>query len=262
MMSFSHGGFMMRLNWAPIPALAVGFLLAGCQATSGPDAIKLPSTLAAGKSEAKAGAGPADVDAAARTASVEAPSNVIDRYEPPKEGTVFTWRNNWSTLPPVISYKVAGVVKSGGVEYLKLTSVAGLKETVDAYYDTSGFALKGYRDAGGKAMVTFKPVEERYRFPMKPGDKWLTQWKSLDHRKKIERSGGGVVEVVGFEMLRLPAGTYRTIKVKMPTPRELPAGMRHHVWFSPELGVTVKEQIGNGSMNWTQILEKVELPAS
>jgi hypothetical protein len=32
------------------------------------------------------------------------------------------------------------------------------------------------------------------------------------------------------------------------------------VWFSPQLGVTVKEQIGNGSMNWTQILEKVQLP--
>ena len=253
---------MMRLNWAPIPALAAGFLLAGCQATSAPDALRLPPTLAAGNSETMADAATAEVDAAARTASVVAPSNVVGRYEPPRKGTVFTFRNNWSTLPPVISYKVVGVVKAGEVEYLKLTSVAGLKENVSAYYDISGFALKGYRDAGGKAMVTFKPVEERYRFPMKPGDKWLTEWKSFDHNKKAETSGGGVVEVVGFEMLQLPAGTYRTVRVKLPTPRGMPAGMRHYVWFAPELGVTVKEQVGNGSMNWTQILERVDLPAS
>lgn len=252
----------MRMKWAPITALAAGFLLAGCQATSGPDAIRLPSTLGAGKSGTKAVDALAQVDIAARTASVGAPSDLIERYEPPREGAVFTFRNNWSTLPPVISYKVAGVVKAGDVEYVKLTSVAGLKENVSAYYETSGFALKGYRDAGGNAMVTFKPIEERYRFPMKPGDKWLTQWKSFDHRKNVETSGGGVVEVIGFEMLQLPAGTYRSVKVRLPTPRGMPAGMRHHVWFSPELGVTVKEQVGNGSMNWTQILEKVELPPS
>jgi hypothetical protein len=46
----------------------------------------------------------------------------------------------------------------------------------------------------------------------------------------------------------------------MPIAPGLPKGMQHYLWFSPELGVTVKEQIGNGSMNWTQVLEKVQLP--
>ncbi len=38
----------------------------------------------------------------------------------------------------------------------------------------------------------------------------------LDHRKKQETDGGGVVEVMGIETIKLPAGTFRTVQVKMP----------------------------------------------
>lgn len=248
-------------------AVAGSLLLAGCQGASlnAGDVVKPPVSAHAAAAPQEDAPQEADKASAAEvdekaTASVKPSANVIDSYVPPKPGTVLTWRNNWSTLPPVISYKVAGIVKAGDKEYVKLTSVAGLGETVNAYYDTSNFALKGYRDARDKAMLTFKPVEERYRFPLQPGDKWVTQWKSFDHRKKAETSGGGVVEVIGFEMLKLPAGTFRTVKVKMPTPPGMPAGMRHYLWFAPDLGVTVKEQIGNGSMNWSQVLEKVQYP--
>ncbi len=236
--------------------LAGGLLLSSCQAASinDSDMIALPASAAASTNA---------VDAAVDTkvtASVKPSTNAVENYVPPKPGTILTWRNNWSTLPPVISYKVAGLVKAGNKEYVRLTSVSGLSETVNAYYDTTNFALKGYRDGGDRAMLTFKPVEERYRFPLKPGAKWISQWKSYDHRKKVEVAGGGVVEVVGFEELDLPAGTFKTVKVKMPTPPGMPAGARHFLWFSPELGVTVKEQIGNGSLNWSQILEKVQYP--
>jgi len=185
-------------------------------------------------------------------------TEVVERYEPPKAGTVLAWRNNWASLPPLITYKVDGSVKIGNADYIKFTSVAGLKRTTHAYYTADGYALKGYRDAADKALVTFKPVEERYRFPMKPGDKWVAQWKSFDHEKKQESRGGGVVEVIGFETLDLAFGKVRALKVRLPVQSNEP--IRHHVWFAPSLGVTVKETITNGKGVWSQVLEDVRQP--
>lgn len=203
-------------------------------------------------------------DAELKTAALDAGSSntvkngVITRYQPPGKGTVFTWRNNWSTLPPVISYVADGTLSRGDTTYVRFKSVKGLEQTTFAYYDTGSFSLKGYRDSADKALTTFKPAEERYRFPMKAGDKWVMQWKMKDHVSGKISQGGGVVTVIGMERLKLPAGTYEAMKVKLPTPTGLPRQMTHYVWFAPALGVTVKEQIGNGKMTWSQILEKVE----
>lgn len=186
---------------------------------------------------------------------------IVQAYVPPKQGTVFTWRNNWAALPEIIAYRADGIVKFGNKEYVKFTSTRGLKKNTHAYYDVESFSLKGYRDAKNAALVTYKPAEQRYKFPMKPGDKWVTSWKSMDHTKKQVTKGGGVVKVIKFEMLQVGAKKYAALKVKMPLQRGAPKGMSHYVWFSPELGITIKEQIGNGAMNWTQVLEKVEIPS-
>lgn len=186
-------------------------------------------------------------------------NGIVQSYVPPKKGSIFTWRNNWASLPEVIAYRADGIVKFGSKEYVKFTSTRGLKKDTHAYYDVSSFSLKGYRDAKNAALVTYKPAEQRYKFPMKAGDKWVTSWKSMDHTKKQVTEGGGVVKVIKFEMLKIGAKQYDAVKVRMPLQRGAPKGMSHYVWFSPELGITIKEQIGNGSMNWTQILEKVEL---
>ena len=205
---------------------------------------------------------PDDVDKMSVAASIVNASGVVNAYTPPKTGTVFTWRNNWASLPDIISYKVAGVVELGSKQYVKFTSVKGLKANTQAYYDTTDFNLKGYRDAKNSALVTFKPAEQRYRFPLKPGDKWVTSWKSKDHQKNEVTSGGGVVQVIKMETLKLPAGEFKAMKVRIPMPKTATKGMKHYVWFSPKLGITIKEQIGNGSMNWTQVLEKVTPPVS
>jgi len=195
-----------------------------------------------------------------KAVSKEVASNSVAEYVPPKKGTVFTWHNNWANLPKIISYKVAGTLSKGGTEYVKFSSVEGFKNTTHAYYDTKNFGLKGYRDKSDNAVITFKPVEQRYRFPMAPGDKWLTQWKQIDHKTDRVTSGGGVVHVMRWETLNLPAGKFRTLKVKMPVQKSAPKGLTHFAWFSPELGVTVKEEIGGGILNWSQVLEKVKRP--
>jgi len=187
---------------------------------------------------------------------------VITSYSPPAKGTVFTWRNNWEQLPTIISYRVAGTLKKGNTEYLKLTSVKGFKNTIHAYYDTRNFALKGYRDASDKALVTYKPMEQRYRFPMKPGDQWVTSWNSIQHDTKAVSKGGGVVKVEAFETIKTPAGSFETLRVRMPIQSGAPKGMTHHIWFAPKLGITVKEKIGGGMLNWTQILDRVDAPSN
>ena len=225
--------------------------------TAAPEAGAEGDDMADGGQEAVAGGGlkTAALDAG-NTNPVE--NGIITRYQPPSKGTVFTWRNNWSTLPPVISYVADGTLSRGETTYVKFKSVKGLEQTTIAYYDTGNFSLKGYRDSSDKALTTFKPAEQRYRFPMKAGDKWVMQWKMKDHVSGKVSEGGGVVTVIGMERLKLPAGTYEAMKVKLPTPTGLPRQMTHYVWFAPALGVTVKEQIGNGKMTWSQILEKVE----
>ncbi len=250
----------MRAGFLVLALAAAG---AGCQSSTvaTDTSIALPPSALA---ETKAATSAEGIDTQTAVGSIKkaASRDSIEAYVPPQTGSVFTWRNNWATLPPVVSYRVDGVVSGGEQKYVKMTAVSGLKEKISAFYETTGFGLKGYRDAKDKAVVTFKPVEERYRFPMKPGDKWVTKWESYDHRKKSETSGGGLVEVLRFEKLKLPAGEFDTVKVKLPTPPDMPAGLTHFIWFAPQLGVTVKEQISNGSMNWTQVLEKVSLPAS
>ena len=197
-----------------------------------------------------------------KSKSVEKPTSgkTVASYTPPKIGTVFTWQNNWANLPKTISYKVTDIKNLGPKEYVVFTSVKGFKNTTRAYYDTKNFALKGYRDSEGKALVTYKPVEQRYRFPMKPGDKWVTNWKSLDHKSDNVTAGGGVVQVVAYEKLKLPAGVFDTLKVRMPVQKRAPKGLKHYVWFAPKLGITVKETIGGGNFHWSQVLSKVSYP--
>ncbi|MCB1387368.1 MAG: hypothetical protein KDJ80_15630 [Nitratireductor sp.] len=257
----------MRISNLCRPAvLALAVTLAGCQSSQIDDLStastgdKLPASVAA-PPDGSASA-PGAVEESARALADAGSANVIASYVPPESGTELTFRNNWSSLPPVITYRVAGTVALGGKTYLKMTSIKGQSETVSAYYDTANFALKGYRDKNDKPILTYKPVEERYRFPLRPGDRWVSSWRSYDHRKEKEITGGGIVEVIGFETLKLPAGTFRAMKVKMPVARGLPRGMTHFIWFAPKLGVTVKEEVGNGQMNWTQVLEKVSPPAA
>ncbi len=240
-------------------------LLSGCK--SGTSDQKLTGSIKRDDSAPAANLLPAESEEDGTKASPESSLTLVkesfaESYVPPKRGTVYSYHNNWASLPKVIKYKVSGVERIGSRKYLKFTSVAGLKNPVHAYYNLKNFNLKGYRDLSGKAVVTFMPAEQRYRFPLKPGDKWLTKWQSKDHKKNEVTSGGGIVRVEQIEQLALPIGVYKTVRVRLPMPSNAPRGMTHHLWFSPKLGVTVKEQIKSTSMNWTQILAKIDSPAS
>ena len=241
-------------------SLSALLLVAGCQAASQKG---VDTNLASSEKEAVEEQTVADENSTASIAAAEVATPTVEgisAYVPPRKGTVFTWKNNWANLPERISYKVEGTMKKGDSQYVKFGSVSGFKTKTYAFYDTRDFSLKGYRDKDDKAVVTFKPPEQRYKFPMAPGDKWISNWKQLEHKSSRVTSGGGIVRVMGWETLDLPAGKFKTLKVRQPVQKNAPKGLTHYTWFSPELGITVKEEIGGGILNWTQILEKVEEP--
>lgn len=244
---------------------AASILLVSCQNTGDFAAKNTPETRVPDSLKTASDGTGEEVDGVA-TAAVDKDDHggqvqkLFAEYKAPPKGARFTWRSNWASMPDLVTYEVQGVVDRGGTEYVTLKSVSGLAETTYAYYDTTNFSLKGYRNARDEALTTFKPVEERYRFPLEKGKQWVSEWKMKDHKTGKVTSGGGVFKIVSLELLKLPAGNFQTARVRLPVAPGLPKGMTHYVWFAPKLGVTVKEQIGNGQMNWTQVLEAVELP--
>ena len=125
--------------------------------TDAAEDVASQSELEAGEAEENLDNADADeIDETVITAKIdpaagsEAQKNTVLSYSPPKKGTVFTWRNNWANLPEIISYRVAGKVKNGDTEYLKLTSVKGFKSTTHALprqVKQSGHVVQANREA-------------------------------------------------------------------------------------------------------------------
>lgn len=185
---------------------------------------------------------------------------VINSYRPPKVGTVFGWRNNWASLEPKLVYRVASVNdKFGDRPVMRFDAIEGTGKGAKTYYDLQNSNLVGHKDKSGSPLVTYQKVENRLKFPMRPGDKWVANWKFLDHKSNKTQKGGGVVNVIGVEMLSTDAGRFKTMKIRLPLPPSAGRGMRHHIWYSPKLGVIVREQISNSTFSWVKVIERVEL---
>ena len=122
---------------------------------------------------------------------------VISKYRPPKVGTIFYWKNNWNSLPPRLVHKVASHnAKFEGKTAIRMDAIEETGSGTKTFYDVASSNLLGHQDKNGKPVVVFPQVEERLRFPMRPGDKWMTTWKSIDRSTQKTTKGGGVVKVL------------------------------------------------------------------
>lgn len=188
---------------------------------------------------------------------------VINNYRPPEVGTVFGWRNNWASLEPKLVYRVASVNdKFNGKPVMRFEAIEGTGRSAKSYFDIQSSNLVGHKDKSGNLLVTYQKVENRLKFPMRPGDKWVANWKYLDHKSNQTQKGGGVVHVIGVEVLSTDAGRFKTMKIRLPLPASAGRGMRHHIWYSPKLGIIVREQISNNTFSWVKVIERVELAKS
>lgn len=185
---------------------------------------------------------------------------VINSYRPPKVGTIFGWRNNWASLEPKLIYRVASVNdRFSGKPAMRFDAIEGTGRGAKTYFDLQNSNLVGHKDKSGNPLVTYQKVENRLKFPMRPGDKWVANWKYLDHKSNKTQNGGGIVNVIGVEMLSTDAGRFKTMKIRLPLPASAGRGMRHHIWYSPKLGIIVREQISNNTFSWVKVIERVEL---
>lgn len=269
----------MRSNF--LFAIAVTGLLTACQSSSTkPVEIDNTTTSAIAPADAD-GVQSGDADIAAQTPITQdevakaapaekstssgvrtvAGGNVIAAYRPPKVGTVFYWKNNWNSLPKKLTQKVTSIDSSfSGQPAIELDAIDGTGADARTYLDVKSANLLGHKDKNGKPVVVFPKVEERLRFPMKPGDKWLTSWKSVDRSTQKVTQGGGVVKVLGVEKLPVAGKKLKAMKIQLPLPRELARSMKHYIWYSPKFGIVVREQISNGTFVWLKELENVKLP--
>ena len=203
------------------------------------------------------------VETASASGQNGGPKIMIASYRPPKVGTIVEFKNNWASLEPRVVYEVVSTDTTyKGKAAIKLSAIEGTGKGASTFYSLKDANLLGFTDQKGNPISSFVKVEERLKFPMQPGDRWVAQWKTLDHKSKKTQSGGGLVTVVGVENIKTAAGNFKTMKIKLPVPAKAGKGLKHFIWYSPKLGLVVQERISNAMFSWVKVIERVEYPSA
>src|SRR5215813_11290609 len=105
------------------------------------------------------------------------------------------------------------------------------------YYDAQRRLLAQLRE--GKPVVTFRPYETLYDWPLFVGKSWLTEFQEIHHDRNQTLEEKLVYTVEAFEEITIPAGTFKTFRIRCVTPEE-----RDIVWYEPKLGMQIKARLG------------------
>jgi hypothetical protein len=95
----------------------------------------------------------------------------------------------------------------------------------------------------------FEPPLIRYKYPLTGGERWSQRMRDLD-RTDVTPWGGidRSVHVGGYEKVTVPAGTFDAIRLMVymrlddETFWRYPTDCTYTLWYSPALGVTVREE--------------------
>jgi hypothetical protein len=87
----------------------------------------------------------------------------------------------------------------------------------------------------GKPLVTWDPPLG-YHWPMWVGETWSTPYKVTSSDRTTDMRAWFTVEEQ--QTVHVPAGSFRTYRILYSTP-----SVRGHLWYSPELGITVKSRL-------------------
>jgi hypothetical protein len=103
--------------------------------------------------------------------------------------------------------------------------------------------------AGGKELESAEPCIRVFKWPLRVGKKWESDYISRDYSEGFRPSPSKLtVNIRTYEDVTVPAGTFKTLRIQ--------AG-GETFWYAPSIGWVVKEQIGPyGKDGW--LLELVE----
>ena len=88
----------------------------------------------------------------------------------------------------------------------------------------------------GKPLVSWDPPLG-FHWPMWVGESWSTPYKVTNHANNRTTEMRAWFTVEAQESVNVPAGTFRTFRILYSAPT-----IWGHIWWSPELGVTVKSK--------------------
>ena len=91
---------------------------------------------------------------------------------------------------------------------------------------------------GGTPVVTFDPPQH-WQFPLEVGKSWTREQRMTIQAAKRTVTYALTQKVEAYEDVIVPAGSFKTFKISTVTS----LGDENVVWFSPELGVFVKQSL-------------------
>lgn len=91
---------------------------------------------------------------------------------------------------------------------------------------------------GDKPLITWDPPLT-YEWPLEVGKSWTHEQRVTIHAKNATIPYSSTLKVEAYEDVTVPAGTFKAFKVSSVTT----LGDENLVWFSPELGIFVKQSL-------------------
>jgi hypothetical protein len=95
----------------------------------------------------------------------------------------------------------------------------------------------------------FEPPLIRYKYPLTVGERWSQRMRDLNNKDPGPYGGiSRTVNVGGYEKVTVPAGTFDAIRLQVymrlddETFWRWPTDCTYTLWYSPALGVTVREE--------------------
>ncbi|TQV80542.1 hypothetical protein [Denitrobaculum tricleocarpae] len=173
-------------------------------------------------------------------------------FKMPAIGQSFSYQQTETGKPDLAwTETVKGVGQHNGHEVYFLEGRPGAQYTTARRVADGNYV--GWINEKGQPTFSGSPYVGQYKWPMKIGESWNTRYTWKNHGKGKNYAIKESWEVVAFEDLTTPAGTFPVYKLETESKSRTKT-----TWFSPALGVEIKAvQIRKNGDTRTTTLTKI-----
>jgi hypothetical protein len=105
-------------------------------------------------------------------------------------------------------------------------------------YEGPEVTLLAAQMKAGKPDVSWDPPLNFYHWPVWVGESWSTPYKVTNHATNQTKDMRAWYTVEDQQTVHVPAGSFKTFRILYSTDT-----IWGHIWWSPELGITVKSRL-------------------